>query len=209
MRGSFLAPLVVGLVEELALRHFHLEVKMHRTALQDEDGATFTTWRISAVDESQQWKLSPSVASGNEVEQEVNFDGVSLPSKCPFSGRQFGGTPADKDQTLASTKCPFHQSHPSSSSSSKLPTKEPEFTSRSQSTDDTVSTESLSLSKSIEDGNPFQFTLQHMNGLFPFHILVDESFTIVNVGKKLPELLNISAQDIQGLHIGDIVQITR
>jgi guanylate cyclase soluble subunit beta len=87
LRGTLLVHMVVGIVEQLASYHFEVQVKMHRLALQDEDGSSITTWQITAVDETQSWKLSPKVnGEGCEIDP-VSFDGVVMPSKCPFSGR--------------------------------------------------------------------------------------------------------------------------
>ncbi|CAJ1939922.1 unnamed protein product, partial [Cylindrotheca closterium] len=185
MRGNRLVQLVVGLVEELAIQHFDLEVKMNQTSLQGQDGAAFTTWRVSAVDESKQWKLSP----GNDVEHQVDFHDVPIPEKCPFSGRKLKrGTSDDSqkkishhhnhaeqqqehrdDGTVATAKCPFHSG-----------------TSHDRDYSGTAETSSVnSFSRSSEAGdvaNSFRFELQHLTELFPFHILVDESFSIINVG---------------------------
>ncbi|KAL3929416.1 MAG: hypothetical protein SGBAC_012222 [Bacillariaceae sp.] len=201
MRGTMLVPLVVGIVEELARSHFGLEVRMDQTSLQGDNGATFTTWRISSVDESQQWKLSPR----NEVEEDVNFKNVPIPAKCPFSGRNLRkGSTVDDDAptshpgdqityaTKSSTvKCPFHHAP------SKVP-KEGESSSQPETAE-----------TSQRSPTPFNFELHHLTDLFPFHILVDDSFSIINVGEKLSIVLQKPEQEILGLHIGDIVEITR
>ncbi|CAJ1965011.1 unnamed protein product [Cylindrotheca closterium] len=194
MRGNRLVQMVVGIVEELAIQHFDLEVKMNQTSLQGEGGAAFTTWRVSAVDESKQWKLSPR----NDVEHQVDFHDVPIPEKCPFSGRKLKRGTSDASTIITSTtaQCPFHSG-----------------ISKGTSQSGTAETSSvISFSRSSEAGdvaNSFRFELQHLTELFPFHILVDESFSIINVGEKLSRLLNKSEQQIEGLHIGDIVEITR
>ena len=73
----------------------------------------------------------------------------------------------------------------------------------------TKETSIQSIAADDEDASSFEFKEEHLSGLFPFHILVDEDFTIVNVGEGLPKILKKAAHDIQGTHIGDIVQITR
>jgi guanylate cyclase soluble subunit beta len=171
-RGNVLAPWVVGIVEELASSHFEVEVKMHRLAKQDEDGSKFTTWRITAVDESQQWKLSPK-ANGQSCDGEedaVSFDGVQLPSKCPFTGNKL-----KKDIDESEEMCP----HTVSSSDS----------------DEVKDQEGLSLAK--------------MREVFPFHVLVNNDFEIVQVGDKLPKLLERKSTEFKGVHIKDVLQITR
>ena len=76
---------------------------------------------------------------------------------------------------------------------------------RSIATADTCST----LTKTTGDEGFFQFNLEHLDGLFPFHILVDGEFKIVHVGEKLPKILSKPEHELHGSHIGDIVQITR
>lgn len=204
-----LVPLVVGIVEELARVHFELEIRMDQTSLQGDNGATFTTWRISAVDESQQWKLSPR----NEAEEDVNFENVPIPAKCPFSGRNLKkGTTVDDDAPTShpgdqltsatkssTTKCPFHHA----------PSKVPKEGESSSQLETEYHSQFDALASSSRNPSSFIFELQHLTDLFPFHILVDDSFSIINVGEKLSKVLQKPEQEIQGLHIGDIVEITR
>lgn len=210
LRGSGLAPLVVGIVSELASCHFQLEINMEQLALQGSDEAKFTSWRVSAVDESQRWKLSPSASLSNKEEQEeVSFEGVSIPSRCPFSGRSLGGTETDtgKHQTAIETDghakpatCPFHHQ-------ALQLQKELSQSSSTSSTDETCSVNSLSEISKKDIG--FDFRVDHLNELFPFHVLVDRDFSIVHVGDKLPKILQKTAEELCGSHVGDIVQITR
>ncbi|CAJ1967262.1 unnamed protein product [Cylindrotheca closterium] len=196
LRGTLLVPMVVGIVEQLASYHFNLEVKMEQLALQGEDGATFTSWRISAVDESQKWKLSPLASSqSNEGDKPISFDGVSLPDKCPFSGRALKRSNHNtNDET--STKCPFHANLEGASESSS-PSETEEMTSVG------------SLSGPSDSCADFGFSGQHLKELFPFHILVDQHFSVLQLGPKLPRLLKKSFSQLDGVHISDIVQITR
>lgn len=198
LRGTLLVPMVVGIVEQLASYHFNLEVKMQLLSLQDTDGASCTSWRISAVDETQNWKLSPRTFSSfqtNEDDMPVSFEGVSFPAKCPFSGRKLKkSNPNANDETSA--KCPFH---------SKLEG-DSESTNRTEAED--ISSVG-SLSRPNDSGDAVGFSGGHLKELFPFHILVDEDFSVLQLGLKLPRLLKQSSSQLEGLHISEIVQITR
>jgi hypothetical protein len=186
-RGNVLAPWVVGIVEELASSHFEVEVKMHRLAKQDEDGSKFTTWRITAVDESQQWKLSPK-ANGQSCDGEedaVNFDGVQLPSKCPFTGKKL-----KKDIDENEEMCPHGKR-------------------QMVKWETTASFNTASSSDSDEEKDQGGLSLAKMREVFPFHVLVNNDFEIVQVGNKLPKLLERKSKQFQGVHIKDVLKITR
>jgi hypothetical protein len=198
-RGNVLAPWVVGIVEELASSHFEVEVKMHRLAKQDEDGSKFTTWRITAVDESQQWKLSPK-ASGQSCDGEedaVSFDGVQLPSKCPFTGKKL-----KKDIDENEEMCPHakRQIVKSETNTSKRQIVKSE-------TNASIST--VSSSDSDEEKDEEGLSLTKMREVFPFHVLVNNDFSIVQVGDKLPKLLKRKSKEFKGVHIKDVLKITR
>ena len=219
-------PLVVGIVEELASYRFDMKVKLKQLALQGEGGSTFTTWRISAVDDPKKFTLTPK-RSSNIIEP-PNFEGIVMPSVCPFSGRALDGgisTASEKDElttshpvrpsissrrgsvssrrgsvsSRASSRCPF-QNRRSSILESEI-----DIANSFDGTDDTASAD-FSLA---ENADEIRFRLKHLNELFPFHIIVDKDFMIISVGEKLPELLKKPLQQIKGWHIGDIVEITR
>ncbi|CAJ1965371.1 unnamed protein product [Cylindrotheca closterium] len=183
LRGTLLVPMTVGIVEQLASYHFNLEVKMVQLALQGQDGSSFTSWRISAVEESQKWKLSPHTSSqGNGENKPVSFDGVSLPDKCPFSGRA------------------LKRSNDSTNDEKSI---------SPSGIEEVASVSSSSLSRPSDSDNDFSFSGQHLKELFPFHILVDQAFSVLQIGSKLPRLLEKSISQLEGLHISEIVQITR
>jgi hypothetical protein len=169
LRGALLVPMVVGIVEELASFHFEVEVKMLQRALQDEAGAPFTTWRITAVDDTQRWKLSPNAQAGStNIVEAVNFESVQMPPKCPFTGKQL------KRTETSSTVVP-----------------------------DSSYTASLAADQQVG------MSLQKMREVFPFHVLVDRHFSIVQVGHSLPSLLSTSTEDFQGRHIQEFLDISR
>jgi hypothetical protein len=99
-RGSLLAPLVVGVVKEVARFHFEMKVVLERIATQDENGSEFTTWIISAVDPADSCKLTEGVGdvdakpyatrrgtllhSNSSHDKGTPSDGRTM--TCPFSG---------------------------------------------------------------------------------------------------------------------------
>mmetsp|Transcript_22481 Transcript_22481/g.55618 ORF Transcript_22481/g.55618 Transcript_22481/m.55618 type:complete len:492 (+) Transcript_22481:3-1478(+) len=184
-RGNLLVPWVVGIVTELASYHFQVEITMKRLSLQDQEGASFTTWRISAVDEAQNWKLSPNVHGHNTVEQESSpdFSGVAVPGKCPFSGRKLKAS-ASASPTQSKKKCPVDHNHNSESS---------------------LTSHHSEVSGEEEIG----LTESKMKDVFPFHVLVNEQFQISQVGTKLPKLLGFKAKHLVGHHIKEFLEITR
>ena len=188
--------MVVGIVEQLASYHFDLEVKMNQIGLQGENGATFTSWRITAVDESQRWKLSPLASSDaiREPEPPVCFDGVELPSKCPFSGKTLKQSNQVDDGTdEIPEKCPFHKQLGDPQESSTCSSE----------------TEELTSAGTNSRTSDIDFSGDHLKELFPFHIMVDQDFSILQLGAKLPKLLDKTWDEVRGRHIGEIVQITR
>ena len=181
LRGTLLVPMVVGIVEELATYEFKIDVKLNQLELQDEDGAQFTTWRISAIDESQKWKLSPQ---DKKLDMTVNFDDVKMPNRCPYSGRTFSKETSDTTSTM---KCP----------QSRI------------SLDDDSDSSQDDLNKPAANKDVLGLTLRNLQTVFPFHVLVDRDFIILQVGSSLPSLLNHSSKELTGQKIGAILEISR
>eukprot|EP00980_Cylindrotheca_fusiformis_P002013 scaffold444_cov109-Cylindrotheca_fusiformis.AAC.10 len=203
LRGPLFVPMVVGMLEQLTSYHFEVEIKMHQLALQNEGGSSITTWRITAVDETQRWKLSPK-AMGPECENKpVNFDGVAIPNRCPFSGKRL-----KKPEPVASSDTAVNvETSPTRSRFSPLPPHE--ITSPASSTADTSSTTDSVFQQYNETEEDSGLSQTEMQEIFPFHILVDNAFHILQVGNLLPKVLKKKVEDFQGLHIQDLVQITR
>mmetsp|Transcript_22486 Transcript_22486/g.55637 ORF Transcript_22486/g.55637 Transcript_22486/m.55637 type:complete len:1526 (-) Transcript_22486:168-4745(-) len=190
-RGNLLVPWVVGIVEELASFHFEVDVKMNRIAKQDEDGSKFTTWRVTAVDESQMWKLSPKTVHADVDDDEVvDFSAVKMPSKCPFTGKKLR-----KEMDSTENMCPHAKR---------------EMERMKTETTASVSTASSSSSLSPDsEENKSGLSMRKMKEVFPFHVMVDKDFKIAQVGEKLPKLLKTRSHDLAGVHIRDVLKITR
>eukprot|EP00980_Cylindrotheca_fusiformis_P006381 scaffold1362_cov125-Cylindrotheca_fusiformis.AAC.4 len=202
LRGTLYVPMVVGIVEELASYHFDIKVRMHQLALQNEGGSSITTWRITAVDETQRWKLSPKAMGQQFEDTPVSFDGVALPTKCPFSGKRL-----KKTEHLTSSNRPVNvETSPKKCPWSPL---EQEITSPTSSTAELSSTGDSVFQQFTEREENLGLSHTDMQEIFPFHILVDSAFHILQVGNLLPKVLKKKVEDFQGLHIQDVVQITR
>jgi len=70
----------------------------------------------------------------------------------------------------------------------------------------TVDTVDSSLSSSEEFAG---VSYDRMKDIFPFHVLVNQDFLVVQVGSKLPKLLQIRASEMRGSHINKFLEITR
>ncbi|CAJ1941243.1 unnamed protein product [Cylindrotheca closterium] len=214
-RGNRLVAWVVGIVKELASYHFRVEIDMERLSLQDVDGSSFTTWRIVATDPTQTWKLSPKV-SHNVDEEEVNFDDVPLPAKCPFSGRKLKKkTIETKEIKEPTAQCPFPQSQDTKTSTLEISEESDASTSKcpfphhqiiKASADETVDTADSSMTSSEDFAG---VSYDRMKDIFPFHVLVNNDFHVVQVGSKLPKLLQRRASEMMGSHINKFLEITK
>ncbi|CAJ1956415.1 unnamed protein product [Cylindrotheca closterium] len=189
LRGNLLVPWVVGMVEELASFHFEVDVKMNLLTKQDGYASKFSTWRITAVDEEQIWKLSPNaVANDCEDDEVVDFSDVKMPNKCLFTGKKLR-----KDIDSTETICPHAKA---------------ELERTTIDATASMSTESSTLTGSKE--NQPGLSMDTMQEVFPFHVIVDKEFRIVQVGEKLPVLLKATnSHDLVGVHIKDVLKITR
>jgi guanylate cyclase soluble subunit beta len=182
LRGTLLVPMVVGIVEELATYEFKIDVKLDQLGLQDEDGAQFTTWRISAIDESQKFKLSPQ---DKKLDMTVNFDNVKMPNKCPYSGQTFSKKTVE-GTTSTTNKCPHS----------------------SMSLDDSSDSSQDDLKPTAHE-DLLGLTLGNLQTVFPFHVLVDRDFVVLQVGSSLPSLMNRNSEELTGQKIGAFLEIDR
>ncbi|KAL3940805.1 MAG: hypothetical protein SGBAC_004721 [Bacillariaceae sp.] len=193
-RGNLLVPWVVGIVSEIAVTFFDVEIRMDQQVLQDEDGASSTTWRITAVDAAKQQKLSPS-ASVEKEGNHVQADSIIMPKKCPFSRRK---RPGSQESAPSSTgKCPFARKQQETLDDS------------SAAINDSVSTIPDYLSLTSQEEDQIGITMKKMREIFPFHILVNQNFHVLQTGKTLPSTLGRRSQELIGTHIEDVLEITR
>jgi hypothetical protein len=83
-RGSFLAPLAVGLVREVARMQFELDIVMTQVTTQGKDGSRFTSWIVETNEPRDMYKMTTKVGGKNgEVNDPTRFP---MPFKCPMTG---------------------------------------------------------------------------------------------------------------------------
>jgi class 3 adenylate cyclase len=62
----------------------------------------------------------------------------------------------------------------------------------------------------ISESGAFGISFEKLKTLFPFHVIVDEKFIVLQVGKNLPRLLHRrESEELTGIHIGELLEITR
>lgn len=197
-RGKLLAPVVVGMVMEVAKNSFNMVIRMDQIATQDENGSRFTSWRISLV-----CLLNTSLDANTSLLRQTSkkkngtTSSVSLPDGHPgfTTGKGVGGT------------CPF------SAGKSRVNTADfPSFmrpTTEERGTVPHTARNPFSVANSKShlslNYNSCHFTPRQLQEVFPFHIAVDRNFMVLQEGSKLPSYLKgISSL---GLHIGNIFQL--
>jgi class 3 adenylate cyclase len=87
-RGSFLAPLAVGLVREVARFQFDLDIVMTRIATQGVDGSRFTSWIVETRNPDDMHKLTTKVGGREGAENAPTH--FTMPLKCPMTGIEIG-----------------------------------------------------------------------------------------------------------------------
>ena len=192
-RGQFLAPVVVGMVMEVAKNSFNMILNMEQIATQDENGSRFTSWRITLVSlfnpsldarasilrKTSKKKNTNNINTGGSNPMQIRLSTAA--ESCPFSGSKSRLSSAEKTSIRPSTeekgsgsysaRCPF----PSARANLNLPF------------------------------NTCSFTPQQLQELFPYHIAVDRNFMVLQEGSKLSTYLR--GMTTMGTHIGNIFQL--
>ncbi|CAJ1968044.1 unnamed protein product [Cylindrotheca closterium] len=173
-RGNSLVPMVHGIVDELAKSHFQVDIHMDLVGKQDEHDSRYTSWKISAIDESLAYKLKPPKEAVHKGIPET-LKNVKIPMRCPVSGNHAQVHRLNRSQ------------------SSRLVTESQQRRSLSPKPDS--ATEGISMDL--------------MRNVFPFHVIVDEEFRILQVGRNLPKALQTTEEDLRGNHIQEFFTITK
>ena len=216
-RGSLLVPLVVGVVKEVSRYHFDLEVNMERLQMQTENEAKFTTWRISAVDPKFQWKLTRgsdqnvALKNGEEVKVESgnnNHDPKNL--TCPFHAMAKEMKAANLQQNPAAESnhsVPSIESLENSTHNSCTINGTSEFKSDSETSSRNSTPASNRPSPPQEATIEVSMSGNKMQEVFPYHIVVNEEFLILQCGEKLSSLIGTPIALKQ--HIKNYIEIKR
>jgi len=185
-RGNLLAPLAKGLVVEIAKFQFDVEIEMQQVETQGVNGSKVTSWTVNAVDPSQQWKLTENEGMRNGVKNSPTA------MKCPFTGMTVPGQ-GDDD----------------------APPRTIELTKRRSSLDLDTNASDEEVEASMEDVvvptsvNDVGLSASVTKALFPYSIVVDEDFHILQIGQSLSKVLQRPEDQILGEHVEAILEITK
>ena len=170
-RGSLLVPLVLGIVKEVALVHFVIEIEMDTLAVQGEGDAKFSTFRITAKDSKESWKLTASTSSS------------MLPASPPASGAMAGAS------ALSAASCPFAAAFCAEKTTAPTCTTPPPETT----------------------GTTVGLDANAVRTIFPYHVVVDEAFTVLQVGDSFSAFIGTTDAVLQNgrTNISEILTITK
>jgi len=213
-RGNLLAPLVVGVVKEVARFHFSTEVTLKQLSLQGENGSEFTTWRIVTVNPKEFWKLTDGSA---EKSHDESYLTAAMSCSKKSLSRQYAKAQSEEMKT-----CPFtgvkiknqgKKCSPLIVSSQETPPN------RSSSNDlidvsnlvaQHVSDQRIGFSSKKQDSQTSSKDFSLLSTLFPYHLVVDTKFNIQHIGGKLSALLlGHEKATILGRSIDEFLKITR
>eukprot|EP00559_Dactyliosolen_fragilissimus_P009842 CAMPEP_0184855690 /NCGR_PEP_ID=MMETSP0580-20130426/842_1 /TAXON_ID=1118495 /ORGANISM="Dactyliosolen fragilissimus" /LENGTH=695 /DNA_ID=CAMNT_0027350255 /DNA_START=61 /DNA_END=2148 /DNA_ORIENTATION=- len=180
-RGSLLVPIVVGIVKEIASFHFQLEIKMERLQLQGEkEDVKFTTWRIDTCEPENRWKLSSDHLPSRETKKEPNAF-QNAPPQCPFAAmaKDLGKSKLSEESKPNSDKANIDESNNKPKVDKTCPI----------------------------DHSQVSLSADKVKECFPYHVVLNDEFVIIQVGNNLSKLLN--NRPLVGCAIKDILYITR
>ena len=212
-RGSLFVPFVVGLVKEIARYHFDLEIIMERIQMQGEADAEYTLWRIYSEDPADLYKLTSSVRSrsrgylasdGSKIEEALRDADIMEAAEatgCPFRTMQHKAKAQTIPEKAAERFWNARQNDnvvPSNDGDlRKLESeRQPELK-----TEESIQKESLT--------PPSFMSNENMKEIFPYHVVVDIAFEILQVGKDLPRILGESSSTLIGQNIQKLFEINR
>lgn len=221
-RVGLFVPLVVGVVKEVAEYHFKLQITMVRLQTQgaDTEGNTkakFTSWRISTEDPTLQWKLTSSRAEQDHASIIETSDSAPQqkipagPESCPFLCA--GNAMQDRDLSEKVGKKIWQ----------RISKKDSEHGCSDQSIQSSAHSESSAHATSIQNmpcnsedpcpyihnsSSPIFMSGEKMKDVFPYHVVVDQDFQILQVGNGLGRLIGSSGA-LVGCHIEDVLEIKR
>lgn len=184
-RGNFMAPFVEGMITEIAATHFDVEVDLIPMQKQGRNGSDLSSWSISAVDLEEQWKLTsmedPNLQQTTNTSMEIQntpLSGGGSIRKCPFSGMAATATTPQTAPSTPSTVSVMDSVEPSEMDSS---------------VSSTSGSKKIGLSGAVTDK------------LFPYHVMINQNFQIVQVGKDLPSALFVPEEELVGQSVGSVL----
>lgn len=225
-RGNLFVPFVVGLVKEIARYHFDLEITMDVVQTQGEDDAEYTIYRIGTVDTSQMPRLTENLNSlysneklkdrkERETKGDLHRDGDarqvenSIPV-CPFheiqksaSGQNYLQQNAEKmwKQVRSSQERQLYQT----AGKDRVPQQTSDNQSEEENPD--VTKELAPREQRLATNETF-ITNEKMREIFPYHVVIDQNFTIIQSGICTSKLIG-SPKKLVGESIKKIFKIKR
>lgn len=121
--------------------------------------------------------------------------------RCPFSGKlptASSGAPQEGDVHLEKSNCSFSEDPVDDSSQSTTEGR------GCVQTSDTAGE-----SKSEPETHDITISSTKMKEIFPYHVVVNQDFTILQVGKDLPSLLSVLEADMIGISFKKMVRIVK
>jgi class 3 adenylate cyclase len=156
------------------------------------------SWKIKAIDPSESWKIT---VRESKLLLKESYLSSNLPLQCPFTAMK-QSPPIEQKNEYPHDHDPNQES--SSSSLSKSPVQCP-----ASLLAQTTTTTSSTLSCSPRAMKEPCITGRQMKQIFPYHIVVNKSFHIIQVGVALPPLLMTQEDTLLGQNLPDILHISR
>jgi class 3 adenylate cyclase len=233
-RGSFLAPLAVGLVREVARFQFELDIVMTQVTTQGKDGSRFTSWIVATKDLEDMYKLTSKVGGKDGLENDPTH--FPMPLKCPMTGMEIN---INEIPEMVMTKRRLSlQSHTSTSSAEDLALPCPQrmtmdspssggcpYQHSSEDRDrltvsSTVQSRSSGRNRKMAFGRGMSvappITMERgglsasaVRTIFPYHVLIDADFCIRQVGNELPKVLGTTENILYEHEIDDIFEFVK
>jgi Haem-NO-binding/Heme NO binding associated/Adenylate and Guanylate cyclase catalytic domain len=215
-RGNMFAPLAKGLVMEIAKFQFDVEIAMTMTILQGDEGSKVTSWVVSAVDPAQQWKLTQNQGMRNGI--------VNCPTelKCPFTGMTY--RKEQDDQELKTVNVIKRRSAATSCGSlTSLERQEarcpyaadggavdPVPVAPSGDEDEyALSYDEVAEVAVTTTVNNVGLSASVTRALFPYSMVIDEDFYIIQVGQNMAKVLKKAEGEILGNKVMNFLEITK
>ena len=237
-RGSLFAPFVVGLVTEVARYHFRLIVQLDRLQTQGENNAKFTTWKISTADPSLKHKLIENVGwivDANDVEdtlRQVDIKDAAIAAGCPFHAMESKTVRIDESGSEKFWRRASPMAHISSdvqkeydnkvlvdrdqhqnglSTQKNHPLHVPSSQSSKTTTTTTTTTkmDTTTITKTQSDTQTNFMSNDNMKEIFPFHLVLDSNFIILQHGKDLLRLIGSPSKTLVNTYAYEVFEIKR
>jgi len=193
----------------------------------DDDGLyKFTSWRISTVDPALQWKLTSKAEKVDDPQDQSpesapldHCEGAVDPTKCPFmhASETMRRTGSEKSSKKLWERI-FKKKNRDANSMNSIPMNMsmsnsyahaiPPHSTHSVQSAPAISRPSISSCPTNEGCSSISMSGDKMKEVFPYHVVVDNDFKILQVGNALKRLIEPKSE-LVGSHIEDVLTIKR